>query len=512
MEIETQAFRSTHREDKGKNSYKGIAYHYLDLNYKKRLLLGARMKRILLAFLFLFLFSCNLVLAQEIEIIAPDKPVTVYTAKTNELEILIKNNRNVKDILYFSAWPTQWISLKKYWSSVGAGETISLLLDITPPFYAEEGTIVFTVTAKSVDYNISSSKQIYLLIKRSSPIYLSEIKINKQSLKPYETLTIQPVIINIDKEKTIDIIVSTKILKDELLIQKFDDSIKIEPTKTEALSYNFEVKLTHEPGDYRIITTVKDNLNKPLDEKSIGFKIEAVSHKIIEDKKTEKRFLDSIVTVWLTNNGNLPEVDFNFSIILPSVSKSFFYPEIEPSFQEEKENRIIYKWLIRELKPGETIKLKYELRFTNIVVISCILIAVTVWIVWLLFQPKLVKKYIGALAKDEEITISLHVKNKSRKKLDNVIVKDLIPPIAAVVQKFDTIIPTIKRKTTGTELTWEVKDIKPKEERILTYKIKPTIEILGGLKLPKAHFLYETKKGKKRRVLSKTVMITRKIK
>ena len=471
------------------------------------------MKKIMFIFLFLIFFlSLNFVYAQDIEIIGPDKPVTVYTNKINELDLLIKNNRNVNDVVYFSIWPTQWISLDKSWLRLGAGETISLTLNINPPFDAEEGTSIFTITVKSVDYNVTASKQIYFLVKRSSPIFLTDIKLNKQSFKPYETLIIQPVLTNIDRKERIDVFVTTKILKDDLLIQKFDDSVSIDPAKTKTLSNNFDIKLTHKPGDYKIVVSVKDNLNKLLDEKNTIFKIEAISNRIIEEKETKRDLFDSFVTIKLTNNGNLPEPEFNFSVTLPLISKSFFYPKIEPNFQEEKNDRVIYKWLIRGLNPGETITIKYELRFTNIVIISCILIIVVIWVVWSSFQPKLMKKYMGILAKDEEVTISLHVKNKGRRVLDNVTVKDFIPAIATVIKEFDTITPTIARKTTGTELTWQVKDIRPKEERVLTYKIRPVIEILGDLKLPKAHLLYETEKGKGRKSLSKTITIMRKVK
>jgi hypothetical protein len=313
------------------------------------------------------------------------------------------------------------------------------------------------------------------------------------------------------KEK-IDVFVTTKILKDDLSIQKFEDSVSIDPAKTQTVSNNFDIKLTHKPGDYKIVVTVRDNLNKILDEKSTIFKIESVAHKIIEGKTTEKSLFDTFVTIKLTNDGNLPESNFNFSVILPVVTKSFFYPKVEPNFQEEKNGEIIYKWLIRELNPGETITIKYEVKFTYIVIISCILVIVIIWFVSLSFQPKLMKKYMGVLSKDEEVTISLHVRNKSRKILDNVTVKDFVPAIATVIKEFGTIVPTIQRKTTGIELTWRVKDIKPKEERVLTYKIRPVIEILGDLKLPKAHLLYETKKGKEKRSLSKTITIMRKVK
>ena len=81
--------------------------------------------------------------------------------------------------------------------------------------------------------------------------------------------------------------------------------------------------------------------------------------------------------------------------------------------------------------------------------------------------------------------------------MSNLVVRDFVPAIATVVKKFDTLAPKIKRKAMGTELTWRIKQLKPKEERILTYRIKPVIEFIGKLKLPKAYLIYKTKSGNK---------------
>lgn len=471
------------------------------------------MKKIMFISIFIFfVLSSNLIHAEGIEIIVPDKEVTIYTGQMNQLEILIKNNRGVKDTVYFSIWPTQWISLKNYWTNLEAGGVTSLSLTIEPPIDAEEGTNIFSITIRSIDYNVSASKQIYFFVKRSSPVYLTEIKLNKQSFKPGETLIIQPVLTNVDKKERMNVFVTTKILKDDSLVQKFDDSVSIDPSKTETLSDNFDIKLTHTPGNYNIVVSLKDNLNKPLSEKTTTFRIDQLPRRINEEKEITNHILYSDTTIKITNNGNLPERNFNILVSLPVISKNFFYPIVEPTYQEEKDNRIIYKWFIPELYPGESITIKYQLRFTNAVVVASILILLIVWILWLFYQPKLVKRYMGFLAKEEEVTISLHVKNKSRRLLDNITVKDFVPAIATVIKEFSTIAPTIKMKPAGTELTWQVKNIRPREERVLTYKIKPVIEILGSLKLPKAHLMYETKKGKIKKTLSKTITIMGKVK
>ncbi len=119
---------------------------------------------------------------------------------------------------------------------------------------------------------------------------------------------------------------------------------------------------------------------------------------------------------------------------------------------------------------------------------------------------------MGLLAGGKEITISLNLRNRSRKVIRDIVVRDHVSPLAAVVKKFDTLVPNINRKVTGTELTWKIKELKPKEERVLTYKIRPSVDILGQLRLPKAHALFKTKKGKRSRVLSKTVSIMGKVK
>lgn len=458
--------------------------------------------------LIFLMFLQGLVCAQEIEIIAPEKPTTVYAGETNILEILVKNNRDIKDTFYFSVWPTYWIEIKKYWVILDPNEIATVTINIEPPRDAKEGTHELIFTAKSG--NISISNNIYFSIKRPTHIFVTEIKINKQTLKPDDTLLIQPILTNIDKKQIMDVFVTTKILKDDLLVKKFDDTVTIRPESTHTLSYVFNIKNTLSPGDYEINTVIRNKLNKILDERTIDFKIEPV-HRIDEEKKSENTILYSTVIIKVTNNGNVVE-SFYVTESLPIISKNFFYPEVEPVSEEEKDNRIIYKWLIQDFMPDETIIIRYQLRFTNVVLVSCILIIAIVWVVWLFYKPLLRKKYIGLLGLGRELTISLHVKNRGRKPLNNIAVTDFVPPLAKVVKKFDTLVPSIKRRATGTELTWKIKQLNPKEERVLTYRVKPVIDIVGKLKLPKAHMIYKTKKGKRRKVLSKTITIMGKVK
>jgi hypothetical protein len=462
----------------------------------------------ILIFVLLTFISVN---ASEVEIIIPEKATTVYAGQLSEIQILIKNIGNTKDTFYYSIYPTYWVSLSKYWDSLDAGEVTSLFMTIETPKDVEEGIIVFKINVRSVDTNYSKYQDVYFDLKRLTNVYISDLRIDKESLNPEEKLTIQPVITSIEKAYPVDVFITTKIMKNNSAIQIFDDLIKMKPKSSETLSHEFYIKMSYAPGDYNIVFTLKDKFNKTLDERTIDFKIKPF-HKVDKYKETKNSLLYSSVTIIVTNNGNTPEHNVYVSESLPEISSKFFYPEIEPESEEIKDNRVVYQWVINELNPGETQTIKYQLRFVNVVIIAVILLAVIVWIIWLLFRPKLTKSYMGLFGKEEEMTISLQVKNKGRKMVDKVIVKDFVPAIAQVVAKFATLTPVLKRKTNGTELIWIIKQLKPKDERVITYKIKPVIDVVGEFKLPKAHLMYETKRGRKYRILSKTVTVTGKIK
>jgi hypothetical protein len=467
---------------------------------------------ILISAIVFLLLAISLIQAEDILITAPEKSTTIYAGQTNSINILVKNNRGVKDTFYFSLWgtPSVWTTPVAP-VSLDPDEMVEITLNIEPPRDAEKGTHVLSFSVLSLNSDVTESKDIYLDVLRGSDIFITDIELEKQTFKPSDTIIMKPTLTNLNKENSLETSVITEILKDGLIVQKFGESITIHPKSTKKLTYSFEVKINNEPGDYEIKVVAKNALNKILDERKTVFKIETIQ-KIDEEKETKNSILYSDITIRITNKGNYLEKDIEVLESMPAISKNFFYPEIEPVSQEERGNRIIYRWLISELKPGQTILIKYQLRFTNVVITACILIVAVIWVVWLFFRPIIKKNYIGFLAEKQEITISLTLKNKSRKTLKNLSIKDIVPPIATVVKEFGTLKPKVVRKARGTELTWDIKQLKPKEERVITYKIKPVMEITGGFKLPKAFFTFETKKGKKKRIISKTVTIVGKVK
>jgi len=122
--------------------------------------------------------------------------------------------------------------------------------------------------------------------------------------------------------------------------------------------------------------------------------------------------------------------------------------------------------------------------------------------------PKVEKKFKERVVKKEKfITITLHVKNRFIKTIEDVVIEDFVPPLLALLDYFESLRPKIKTTRSGIKLVWNLGSLKPGEERILVYRVKPRVEIIGKLKLPKAVMRYKGITGKKKEVVSKSVEI-----
>jgi hypothetical protein len=102
----------------------------------------------------------------------------------------------------------------------------------------------------------------------------------------------------------------------------------------------------------------------------------------------------------------------------------------------------------------------------------------------------------GALS---EIKIKLEISNKSNHILKHVNITDIVPGIANVEKSLE--LGTLKPKEVrhlrkGTKVVWSLAELEPKEHRIITYKIKAKLNIVGTFSLPRAILEYSKKKGK----------------
>ncbi|OGI15801.1 hypothetical protein A3K63_00320 [Candidatus Micrarchaeota archaeon RBG_16_49_10] len=451
------------------------------------------------------------ILANDVTLVLPDSAIAVYAGEQNIIEIPIKNSGLQSDTVSISIWPNNWVDLKTYWVTLGPGETKKVSLFVELPETTEEGVKVYTITSKSLETDSTSSLPLYLNVKRRTDIILTEIKLNKQTLLPGEVLSIQSVVANLDRYNLLEVTVTTDILKDGKLIKKSETVLKLEPKSTGTSTVFFDIENVYEAGNYAVEASIRDSLNKIVDEDETSFEIK--NHiKISKEVTGEWGLFYFKKTIRIENQGNVRNSNLTFTDSIPKYMVYFFYPSTEPASHEIKDKNAYYYWEITNLNPNDSTAITYRLNFFALLVallLACILLAL---LVKYLRRPIMVKNHRGFFSGDKEVSISLHIKNRGKKPIKNIFAKDFVPSVVKVIGGFDTLKPKIRKREDGIDLLWKIEKIRPGEEVILSYKIQPSIEIIGDLELPKAKMMHESRLGKRRVSISKSIIIKGKIK
>jgi len=100
-------------------------------------------------------------------------------------------------------------------------------------------------------------------------------------------------------------------------------------------------------------------------------------------------------------------------------------------------------------------------------------------------------------------SVVIRVKNAYRD-THNVTVRDWVSPLVSVdLNSFDGVKPLMRKSDAGTELLWSLGTMKAKEERLISYRVKPLVK--GNLKLARAHLRFKSHKGERKKIFSNDV-------
>jgi hypothetical protein len=69
-----------------------------------------------------------------------------------------------------------------------------------------------------------------------------------------------------------------------------------------------------------------------------------------------------------------------------------------------------------------------------------------------------------------------------------------VPPVFDM-KELNSLPPVKKKTSAGTELTWKLKDVHNREERLVSYKIIPLFGVHGQIRLPRSRVTF--KQGKR---------------
>ncbi|MBR9683888.1 hypothetical protein GOV03_05105 [Candidatus Woesearchaeota archaeon] len=215
------------------------------------------------------------------------------------------------------------------------------------------------------------------------------------------------------------------------------------------------------------------------------------------DVVQDKAFLKTTNNLLIKNIGNVENTQgVKFPV---SLWENIFIQSTAKTIKEDGQRYLSWELTLAPEETTTVLAVKnYRYPFYILFIVLAALL------VYLYFRSpiSLVKKVTQAKqdATLSELKITLDLKSLIKKPLKNVEVIDLVPGIADIEKSLQlgTLKPhEVKHTRKGTLVKWKLGEIDPKEHRVITYKIKSKLRIIGALKLPRAKARFGAKKKKK---------------
>ncbi|MFC1697233.1 hypothetical protein ACFL1H_02800 [Nanoarchaeota archaeon] len=437
--------------------------------------------------------------------IKPIKDVIVDTDSA-KFNVTITNNF-LEDTTFFLSSPDEELVVWDFYTDpltdstveIPAGETYSTIIIFKPYFEVKDNmnARIVRVAVDASEMDIKKEKELTIFLGKNVvvgeyvPSYIVEASLDKFEVVPNVDDLILTVKLNNKNGRIIDnlklIIESDLIDKNEQIV--FLDSWEDKPVK---FKFNFDPKQQPQEDEIKITAEVlsEGDIYLPINEiTSLTYEIKGYSNLIQEDDNLPG-FLKKTDIISIKNDGTLGEL-----IELDIPSKMFTKKIFTVDPQSVDGN--MYKWT---LAPGQEINVRivtnYRL-FTLILVIIVLIIIGSIIAYYSLRSPLIVTKRAASITTEEggiaNIKFVLNVKNRTKYPLKNLELIDKLSKMVSLDKEMDlgSVKPSKVVKNRGTVLKWQFNVLDPFEERIITYKVKSKLKILGRLNvLPtKAKFI-----------------------
>ncbi len=441
-------------------------------------------KKLLLPVLIVLVFAAA---AHAFTVNAPSGTINVPTQGSRD--VIIKLGSEIQESVAINlADAKTWTALSSSFLKMEPGEQKEIVLTIAPLQSTALGLYKVTLVAESLTTQLKVQKDIFIAVFKGEVVDVEKIVVSGNT-KPTGTVSISVDIRNYKNAPSNEVVLDTTVYSPTKKIAQFTDAIdNINPDEKTVRTHQVTLEKRAEAGTYRVVATLLTG-----NETKVATQTFSVESKPVITTATERTALmfgfAKKVTVTNEGNENAPAVTITDQI---SDAEGVFFAGDPPTDIDKG----TYAWLIKNVSPGQIIVIDYRIDYLPLFVFIVALIIIF-WIIFFKLRTVRIKKYITQkkeLEEGEEFTVGIEVKNALGRKVDEIVIRDLVPP---VFDSKDSQSPTPTRKKTaaGQELTWKLRDVHHREERLVSYKLIPVFGVHGQIRLPRSSVTF--KQGKR---------------
>ncbi len=434
------------------------------------------------------------------------KPVSAdifpFEVATYNLTIFNNNPQNAS-FFQLSGRGGRWLILdepKLETVEILPGDSSDFLISVTPKLGVGIGP--FGIPVKVKDLTTGEYEEFNL------PINIKEV--DMQTYRPSVALgTSVPREIDPRKAFSVDVLVRNRNpldignlgikIRGGLFLK--DHNISLGPLQERSTEFIFTLSDPLEPPGRHALSVEVYYRDEKIVDATKEYETIGYSELVTEDANTTQLFRARRAFTAF-NAGN---VENTFTKAVPVSRFARLFTKTDPPAQlTVQSGRPTFKWAVPvQAQEAVTVSMITDYRSLAIVAAALLLLVLGYFV----FRNPLVA-YKDAMIQDSHtgdlqvIKVRLFVKNRTRRTIHNVRVMDKIPVFGTLHDEggLGTVRPAkvVKGAKRGTLLRWDLPVIEPYEERILAYKVKSTLKVIGGMNLPAASVRFDTAAGVER--------------
>ncbi len=319
----------------------------------------------------------------------------------------------------------------------------------------------------------------------------SNLNVDDFNVKPTDGLNFNLLLENRNPRDIGDVTINVKsnrsLFEEEIktnLGPRFSDSPREDYFKS--IDFEFDFDKFQEPINDIAFIEVRDEYDNLIFEDDFYYNILSFENKSI-DESEHMEFLKYNYNFTIENNGNVRQ---NFSVRKPVdwFSRIFVNSRGHTFIRENDQTLILWEC---SLEPGQSCSSKMSVSFWPIIYV--IFVLGILFFLFLIFESPLdIEKRVINKEINEDGSIilkfNLYIKNNDKKEVKEVKVYDTLPVMVSYLDSdvFGALMPdeVIRKGKKGSLLKWDIGVMEPLEERILAYKVKLKMNVVGKVILP----------------------------
>jgi hypothetical protein len=460
-------------------------------------------KIIISLIIFTFLFSTFVFALEDFTVSYEVVNNRILINETAEFDLIIKNN--LREEITFLIYPgeVEWdisiVPATDNYKTLGPLEQGRVRVFVKPVKMFWPNLYGSPIRIKNLKTEQVITKEVIVEIRGDISIlegvYLPAVRSYfslNEKVDPRDGLNIN---VNLENQNILNISNLRIVLKSGIVSREYETNLlSLEKKK---LEYHIPLdNLLTPQKDIMIMDVIVYVNNTPYVFKSPSMDYEIISYgDIIFNNETEKSFLKEEIYIIIDNDGNINR-DYNYNL------RKKFFNSFFISFSSNPVIEIIdgvsyYSWS-GSLFPGQTTELfiTKNYRWLFFLFIFVLLLIASYYV----FRSSIVVKKIAMVTRKSEggisqLNIQIYIKNRTAKKFYGIEIRDKVPNLLVVLNEFElgTMHPSsiLKHNKRGTIVKWDIEEIEPFEERIISYKVSAKLSILGDFSLPRVAIKYK---------------------